>query len=141
MKVPTVVNSVALGLLLKRGLMSSIERTLFPIDSVKSVNILLLKKTSFDKIPLDSLVKFKLFSVAISKSNTQLVSITPERSLTIEISVNPVVRPTVNGWDSFEVSTWRSPNFLYPIVWFNDDTISFQSSKATVLLNAYEKFW
>ena len=45
LKVPTVVNAVDLGLLLKRGLMSSIERTLFPTESVKSVNILLLKKT------------------------------------------------------------------------------------------------
>ena len=90
------LKAVDLGLLLNLSLISSIERTLFPDDSEKSVKILLLKAISLERILLPS-EKFKLFYVAISKSNTQLRSINPSKLLTIVTSVNCVVIPTVNG--------------------------------------------
>ena len=122
------------------SLISSIERTLFPDDSEKSVKILLLKAISLERILLPS-EKFKLFSVAISKSNTQLRSINPSKLLTIVTSVNCVVIPTVNGWFVFVASICKSPNFLYPRVWFIEDIASFQVSNGTVLFKEYEKFW
>ena len=45
-----IEKAVALGLLLNCGLMSSIERTLLPDDSVKSVKILLLNIISSERI-------------------------------------------------------------------------------------------
>jgi hypothetical protein len=90
----TTVKAVGLGLLLNCGPKSSIERTLFPTDSVKSDSILFSKIISSDNMPL-SILKVRLFSLAISKSNTQFVSTNPSRSLTIETSVSSVEIPTV----------------------------------------------
>ena len=108
-----VVNAVALGLLLNWGPRSSTDNTLFPDDSVKSVRILLFKIISLERILFPSL-KFRLFSVAISKSNTQLVSTNPSRLLTTVTSVKSVLRPTtILGLAD---STCKSPNFLNPRV-------------------------
>ena len=125
------VNAVALGLLLNCGLTSSIDNTLLPDDSVKSVRILLLKIISSERILFPS-SKSRLFSVAISKSNTQLVSTNPSKLLTIVTSVSSVDNPTeaLSPADS----TWRSPNFLNPRVWFVEETVSFQVSNGIVLL-------
>ena len=92
-----VVNAVALGLLLNWGPRSSIDNTLFPDDSVKSVRILLLKIISLERILFPSL-KFRLFSVAISKSNTQLVSTNPSRLLTTVTSVKSVDQSYNHTW-------------------------------------------
>ena len=94
LNVSSILKAVALGLLLNCGEISSIERTLFPNDSVKSVKILLLRSISSERtLPSE---RFILFSVAISKSNTQLVSTNPSRLLTILTSVNSVEIPTFN---------------------------------------------
>ena len=120
MNVLSTVNAVALGLLLNSGVISSIERTLFPNDSVKSVKILVSKVISSERsVPS---VRVTLFSVAISKSNTQLVSTNPSKLLTIETSVNSVEIPTRKGSSKFVDSIWRSLNFLYPRGWFTEDT-------------------
>ena len=87
------VNAVALGLLLNCELTSSIDNTLLPDDSVKSVRILLLKIISSERILFQS-AKSRLFSVAISKSNTQLVSTNPSKLLTMVTSVSSVDNPT-----------------------------------------------
>ena len=63
--VATTLKSVGLGLLLNWPLKSSIERTLFPTDSKKSVKILFENIISFEIV---FVFWFRLFSVAKSKS-------------------------------------------------------------------------
>ena len=62
----TIEKAVDLGLLLNCELISSIDNTRFPTDSVKSDKILLLKLISFESSGV--LSKVILFSVAKSKS-------------------------------------------------------------------------
>ena len=131
------LNGVERGLLLKEPLISSIERTLFPIDSSKSDNILLANIILSEITPEGVLIEF---SFTKSKSLTQFKSTWPTRSLTIFKYVVSVLKPTDIGL-SWVDSSWKSENFLYPNVWFNVLTTSSQSSKATLDFNEYEKFW
>ena len=72
LNVSKATNAVGLGVLLNKGLTSSIETTLFPTDSLKSESTLLLKTISSDNTDVWS--KLILFSLPKSKSWTQFIS-------------------------------------------------------------------
>ena len=129
LKVSITLNWSPLGLLLKSSLISSITRTLLPTDLLKSCNSLLL-----NTIPVENLLLpiNRVSSTVISKSNTQFVSTTLEKSAietkspwSWEVEI-PVYE---RSWDSIDISL----NLFHPTRWLSLSTSSSQIFSVTVL--------